>query len=209
MSSDEHASLTDDEKQNLCRDFAARHNLVIVGFFAIAHDAARQVSHAVRYCLQSAIDALIIDEPETIALAQNHLRKIIEDLVAANVELGFISHDLMVPSATINVFFRLLIASNKADRIERSTIIKKSLLKKKQRGIPLGGRKFGAVEQESAIVRQILKLHAEGLSLQKICDLLAHHDIKTIHNKKWYPTTVKRIIERAQKAHQKPSPKKR
>src|SRR5262245_59373271 len=94
MSADENSAVSDQHKQDLCRDFAERHHLAIMGFLAIAHDAARGVSYVIDHCLQAGADAIIIDEPETVVLALKDMHKLFRDLMHEHLELGFISHDL-------------------------------------------------------------------------------------------------------------------
>jgi hypothetical protein len=79
---------------------------------------------------------------------------------------------------------------------ERSSKIKQSLNLVKQSGRKLGGKPFGVTASELTIIQQILNLYKNGYGLKKICDLLESNNIKTVANKRWYPTTIKRIIER-------------
>ncbi len=99
----------------------------------------------------------------------------------------------------LTIFLTMLKTSAEIEKKQRSKRIKNSLQLITKKGRTLGGRKYGSIPEEARIIRQILQLDKEGKSLEAICLMLTANNIKTLQNKKWYPTTVKRLIERHKK----------
>lgn len=195
------------EVQTVFREFAEHHKLAIVGFFAIEREnVSKSIKHVVEMCGADAAQVIIVDEPRTLAIVHQELMNLLLLLSSRKGAIGFLALNLLMDATLLGALSELLRAGRLAENELRSQKIKKSLHLKKRKGMVLGGRKYGSAGQESTIVRQIKELYADGVSLQKICDLLAHHNIKTMQNKKWHPTTVKRIVERGEKV-KKAAPK--
>lgn len=191
-------SVTDQERQTLLRDFANRHQMTIVGFLATERSKLGSgIRHAISLCITNQASHIIIDDVTTLSLPPKDLTEVVGMLILAGVAVIFLADGSVLDSPTLKTLHHLLSLSVLADNEARSQRIKKSLLIKKRKGAKLGGRKFGLASSESYVINQIMELRARGVSLQIICDMLEQNDIKTIQNKKWHPTTVKRIIERA------------
>lgn len=199
IATDSLVSGTDEEKQAALRDFAAKNTLTIVLFLAAERTNISQgIKHALDSCSALCATSVIFDEPATLSLPQRELVEIFGMLLASRVGIRFAKDGSIIDQPMLKMMLELMTASMTAESELRSQKIKRSLMIKKRKGIQLGGRKFGMESGEDHIIGQILKLHADGLSLQKICELLALSDIKTVQKKRWHPTTVKRIVERAQ-----------
>jgi DNA invertase Pin-like site-specific DNA recombinase len=189
---------TTEDRQTMIRRFADLYNHVIVSFLVVEKNTmSAGIKHALYLCKTHQADMLIIDEYKTLSLPHKDLHKTLEDLVLENIKLAFAADGLVMEQNTLLGMHHLMSASMACDYEMRSIKIKKSLKSRKQKGMKLGGKQFGAASHESKIIHQILKLHNDGFSLQKICDLLFVNNIKTVLNGKWHPTTVKRIIERS------------
>jgi DNA invertase Pin-like site-specific DNA recombinase len=188
------------DKQTFIRDFALLHDIRIVGFLAIERFGIQNgITHAIELCSIHSARTLIIDDLRTFSLSHKDLVKLLGMLVSGNITIRFVSSNSILDHMVLNTMHHILMTSARMDNEIRSQKIKKSLVLKKRKGAKLGGRKFGSDTRETYVIHQILKLHSQGTSLLKICDLLAKNGIKTTQNKKWHPTTVKRILERMRK----------
>ncbi len=188
------------QRQNDMRDFASARDIAIVGFLAIDHqNLLSGIKHAIRMCLDHKASHIIIDELETLSLPQKDLTDALRLLVFGNVDLVFARDGTVLNCITLTMMHQLLLLSLRAENQIRSRQIKNALLKKKQKGVVLGSRKFGALASESYIIRQMMNLREQGHSLQMICDSLENNQIDSLKKKKWHPTTVKRILDRVHK----------
>ncbi|HXW52966.1 MAG TPA: recombinase family protein [Myxococcota bacterium] len=186
------------EKQDAMRDFAHDRGIDIVGFLAIekAH-LTSGIEHAISMCLDKRASHIIIDELARLTLPPRNLINVLTLLVAKKIDLASAKDGTVLTSSTLATLHQLLTLSMSADAQIRSQKIKNALLKKKRKGLKLGSRKFGAVPSESYVIRQMMKLREQGHSLQTICQLLENNQIHSAQKKKWHPTTVKRILDRA------------
>jgi len=185
------------DPQAIIREFAHGHGYVIVSFLMVEEDAVSTgLNHALSLCAHHQARVIIIDEPATLALPKKELLTFLLSMAEHGLSLIFASSGATIGSEVLYLMYQLFYGSTLCDHKLHSHNIKKSLKSLKQKGVKLGGKPFGAATHESKIIQQILKLHNEGASLQKICDLLRINNIQTVLNKKWHPTTIKRIIER-------------
>lgn len=188
----------DQEKQTRMRDFALRQDLTVVGFFSIEKNKILEgIRHALTLCSRNRATSLIMDELATFFLPPRELLEVLRTMESSGITIMFAQENFHLDHKTLNIIWRFLHLSQNALREQRSEKIKKSL--KKKGAVVFGGRKFGAIASESYVIKQITHLREQGKSFQMICEMLENNHIKTAQNKKWHPTTVKRILERAQK----------
>jgi DNA invertase Pin-like site-specific DNA recombinase len=186
------------ERQTIIRNYAAAQSITIVGFWAVEKSKLSSgLKHALNSLKHNHANIIIFDEISTLRLSHNDLAEFLQLLLIHGINIIFAKEDSLVGSSTINTLSQLLINSLQTDKEQRSQKIKKSLQMKKQKGELLGGRKFGSQPNESYVIKQIMKLREQGISLKTICQMLIQNDIKTAQNKTWHPTTVKRILDRA------------
>lgn len=191
------ASESSFDRQNLIREYATKSDLTIISFLAMDQtNIVSGMNHAIDLCIKSQASYIIVDEPAALAIPLKELINVIDRLANEAIHLSFAIMGLRIDTNSLMAFRAMIMASQTADNQLRSAKIKKSLLQKKRKGLILGGRKFGREANELKIINQILNFHTSGYTLQKICDLLTQSDIKTVQNKKWHPTTIKRILER-------------
>jgi site-specific recombinase XerD len=98
------------------------------------------------------------------------------------------------------------LAEQERDFISKRT--KAALAEAKARGVKLGGYRKGAEARYKAIseladsnaqrvLKTVLPLREQGMTLQKIADRLTELGVKTAQGSEtWYPATVKRVLER-------------
>lgn len=192
-----HNGESDAYKQMILRAVAEKYRITIVAFMAIPKTSLlKHLQHALMPLKSSAAHTIIIDEAPTLFLPPADLRIILHLLAAHKARLIIANTGTNFEPEHLEALSLFLGVSSSAEGAQRGKKIKKSLLRKKREGLVLGGKRFGIDDSEQAIVKQIFDLRASGKSLQKICDLLAANDIKSVRHKKWHPTTLKRIIER-------------
>jgi DNA invertase Pin-like site-specific DNA recombinase len=191
-------SFPPEARQTILRDYAVMKSLEIVSFLAWdGNDSYSGWLHAIDFAKNSCAPTIIVDDMSTIILTVEQLINVIDALVINNLTLDLANDRVEFDAIYLGAMRNLLAMTKWAEGKKRSESIKKSLKLKKAQGQRLGGQRFGVLAHEANVVQQILKLHEQGSSLQQICQALALTDIKTVRNKKWHPTTIKRIIERS------------
>lgn len=190
-------SSADHEGQRAIRQLAYQKGFDIRAFLAVKpRDLQAGINHALMLCQTEKARCLIFENPQSLILMPKQLVSLLELLHERGIALAFAAHPQLLMPEHSDILRVVLLASMKALHHHRSQSIKRSLKHMKKQGMSLGGRRFGANEREERMAAQIVGMHRDGLSLQKICDLLSLSDIKTVQNKRWHPTTIKRIIER-------------
>lgn len=192
----EEGSQTKQERYQKLSSRAREMGFIVAGVFAVPLSQCNLgFSHAVASCLAHGAKILFLESAHSLALGFEELAQALRVLVHNHITL-MVGDTSVVTSDYLKIFLDVLEANAQAERNNRSGRIKNSLLQLAKKGVVLGGRKYGSTPEEARIIRQILKLNNEGKSLEEICQLLDKNNIKTARNKKWYPTTVKRLIER-------------
>lgn len=187
-----------EEKQTIIRNYAAAQSITIVGFCAVDKGKLPLgLKHACWALKNNHAKIIIFDEISTLKLSHHELTEFLNLLSADRMSIIFAKETILLESSAIASLNQILINCLHAEKEQRSQKIKKSLQMKKRKGELLGGRKFGSQPSEFHVIKQIINLREQGISLKTICQMLAQNDIKTAQNKTWHPTTVKRILDRA------------
>ena len=195
ISSEPHDEENDATKQALLRECAIKLSLTIVSFVALPKTSLFELlSQALSIC-KSNDAALLIDEQRTFFLSHRELENFLKVLDEYKISIIAARSGLILKPEYIALFINFLQLSAQAEHAQHSKSIKRSLKLKKRQGVKLGGKKFA----EDEIIKQIVELYKLGTSLQEICNILCANDVKSAYNKKWYPTTIKRIIIRETK----------
>lgn len=169
----------------------------ISAFLAVEKAALKEsLQHALERAQKEKVNLVLFDSSETLYVSTADLAQFFSTCLKEELSLYFADNGLLWSKAHVGQILNMLTSSLEVDSRLRSERVKGSLKALKARGLRLGGKRFGDRPEDRRIVQQVLGLHKDGLSLQKICSMLALSDIKTVQNKKWHPTTVKRIIER-------------
>jgi DNA invertase Pin-like site-specific DNA recombinase len=111
-----------------------------------------------------------------------------------------------IPNAD-KIMLQLYAVMAEAERDFISARTKAALKVVKSKGVPLGthnpvvaaakDRRIEAARMEAEEMRDHLTtLKSLGLNNARICDHLNHMGIRTIRGNKWYPMTIKRVMER-------------
>jgi len=195
-----HDEKNDAAKQTVLRDCAAKLCLTIVSFVALPKISLFQrLSQTLGICRLNSANILLVDELKTLFLSHQELINFLKISQENKISIVSASSKALLTPEYLGVLSELLQTSIQAEANQRAKNIKKSLWLKRRQGVTLGGKKFGVIHEESEIIKQILELKKAGKTLQEICNILSTNDIKSMHNKKWHPTTIKRIINRETK----------
>lgn len=183
--------------QRLCQSAHAR-NFTIAGSFAICREEFFDgLLHALDVCSKNKANYLLIDSILSIRLSYKELFAALEHLIKHKISL--VIDEILLEPTMLLLCSSVLSSAAAIEKEQHSTRIKNSLQHRSLQGQRLGGRKYGSKPEEARIIRQIISLNEEGKSLDEICRLLAVNNIKTMQDKKWYPTTIKRLIDRYRK----------
>lgn len=185
-----------EDKQALLRACASQYGQEIISFLAMSKINIKRLKQALLLCKRSGAKTIILDDFQHIFLEPKDLIDFLSEIADHGMGLIDAKTKAFFESAHIKSMKQLFFISIKAKNELHKDKIKRSLRKKKQEGVRLGAHRFGDKPEEYEIMKYILELHKTGLSLNKICSYLNLREVKSAHHRKWYPTTVKRIIER-------------
>lgn len=183
-------------QQEILRSCARRSHLQIMAFVALPKVSAERIFQALRLFQSYDARKLIVDAMDSFFMPAKSLVSFIDFLSENHLELVDASTDAFFKPSHLESLRTMLQTSILAEKANRGKQIRKSLRLKKRAGAQLGGKKFGHAPEEKEIVERIIALYNSGISLQKICSILSSSDVQSVYRKKWYPTTLKRIIER-------------
>jgi site-specific DNA recombinase len=151
-------------------------------------------------------DGIIATKLDRIARSTRDVLSMVEDVLIPNKK-SLVLLDLNVDTSTPTGIMVLTMLAAMA-QLERSIIIERTQggRKRKQEngGYAYGSPKFGQQsinaelvedEGETATIETIRKHRKSGKSYQKIADYLNENNIKSKQNKRWYPQTVKVVID--------------
>lgn len=179
-------------------EYAQEHEMSIVGSFAAAKgEFFLAFSHAIKACSKNDATILLLDTLLSFQFSYKELSAALK--MIADTTITLMVDGFCLDPKTSSVFLSMLNAAAKVEKEQHSSRIKNSLQLLSKKGKSLGARKYGSVPEEARIIRQIIGLNKQGKSLDEICRLLENNNIKTTQDKRWYPTTIKRLIDRHKK----------
>lgn len=184
-------------------DLALSEHHQIAGIFAARGSELNQaLLQALSYSQKEKAKKLILDKEIILSASLNEQIEVFSRLSLAKMSLMIIG-EASFDDKQLFFMQKMLKAFMEQEKKLRSKIAKQASQKLAQQGHVFGGKKYGQNQREKRIIKQILILHDEGFSFSAICKKLNDNKINTVHGKKWYPMTVKRIIERQLKNKKK------
>jgi DNA invertase Pin-like site-specific DNA recombinase len=168
-----------------------------------------------RPALQAALDAvcksggvLVVYSLSRLARSTRDTITISERLAKAGADLVSVSEKIDTTSAAGKMMFRLMAV---LAEFERDTIAERTKLgmeHKKSKGERVGAVPYGfclgddavklvTVEDEQVVIRRVVALHAQGVSLRGICAELELSRTPAKNGTRWHPKVLKGIIERS------------
>ena len=191
------------------KDYAKRNNLTIIKIFKETESGNKTDKH--RPELSKAISQSKINKCKLVIARIDRLSRNVEfTYKLLNSKVDFVCID-MPQANTMTIGFTSVIAQNYRDQVSANT--KRALARKKENGDKLGNvinlvkhRDKGRITHKQNCSKfatdklQMIKgFMSTGVTSYKgLADLLNKHQVPTMRAKKWYPTTIKNILENEQ-----------
>lgn len=113
------------------------------------------------------------------------------------INVYILNENRILKSEEIELIWRALKMARQFDQKIVAARIKRGLKHATLSGRRIGRRPFEDYEINTEIFENVHNMRERGLSLRDICKALNSAGVKTNSQKKWYPTTVKRMLERS------------
>ena len=191
------------------KDYAKRNNLTIIKIYKETESGNKTDKH--RPELSKAISQSKINKCKLVIARIDRLSRNVEfTYKLLNSKVDFVCID-MPQANTMTIGFMSVIAQNYRDQVSANT--KRALARKKENGDKLGNvinlvkhRDKGRIIHKQNCSKfatdklQMIKgFMSTGVTSYKgLADLLNKHQVPTMRAKKWYPTTIKNILENEQ-----------
>lgn len=191
------------------KDYAKRNNLKIIKIYKETESGNKTDKH--RPELSKAISQSKINKCKLVIARIDRLSRNVEfTYKLLNSKVDFVCID-MPQANTMTIGFMSVIAQNYRDQVSANT--KRALARKKENGDKLGNvinlvkhRDKGRITHKQNCSKfatdklQMIKgFMSTGVTSYKgLADLLNKHQVPTMRAKKWYPTTIKNILENEQ-----------
>ena len=191
------------------KDYAKRNNLTIIKIYKETESGNKTDKH--RPELSKAISQSKINKCKLVIARIDRLSRNVEfTYKLLNSKVDFVCID-MPQANTMTIGFMSVIAQNYRDQVSANT--KRALARKKENGDKLGNvinlvryRNKGLITHKQNCSKfatdklQMIKgFMSTGVTSYKgLADLLNKHQVPTMRAKKWYPTTIKNILENEQ-----------
>ena len=191
------------------KDYAKRNNLTIIKIYKETESGNKTDKH--RPELSKAISQSKINKCKLVIARIDRLSRNVEfTYKLLNSKVDFVCID-MPQANTMTIGFMSVIAQNYRDQVSANT--KRALARKKENGDKLGNvinlvkhRDKGRITHKQNCSKfatdklQMIKgFMSTGVTSYKgLADLLNKHQVRTMRAKKWYPTTIKNILENEQ-----------
>jgi len=191
------------------KDYAKRNNLTIIKIYKETESGNKTDKH--RPELSKAISQSKINKCKLVIARIDRLSRNVEfTYKLLNSKVDFVCID-MPQANTMTIGFMSVIAQNYRDQVSANT--KRALARKKENGDKLGNvinlvkhRDKGRITHKQNCLKfatdklQMIKgFMSTGVTSYKgLADLLNKHQVPTMRAKKWYPTTIKNILENEQ-----------
>ena len=149
--------------------------------------------HAMSRGFRSTVDAITISQ----------------ELEKSGANLVSHSENIETQTPSGKLFFTMISAMSQFEREMIASRTKDALQHKKRKGEKLGGRmpygfrknhnsaKLTPIKSEQKVIKRILNLRVEGLSLRRICEALGREKITSKLGGEWHHNVVNRIIREA------------
>jgi|TARA_A100000172_G_scaffold70969_1_gene51427 DNA invertase Pin-like site-specific DNA recombinase len=191
------------------KDYAVRNNLTIIKIYKETESGNKTDKH--RPELSKAISQSKINKCKLVIARIDRLSRNVEfTYKLLNSKVDFVCID-MPQANTMTIGFMSVIAQNYRDQVSANT--KRALARKKENGDKLGNvinlvryRNKGRITHKQNCSKfatdklQMIKgFMSTGVTSYKgLADLLNKHQVPTMRAKKWYPTTIKNILNNEQ-----------
>jgi len=182
------------------RQYASLYDLELVD---VIHDPGASAKSLKRPGLQQALSLLEAGQAEGLVIAKlDRLTRSVADW--SSLIAGYFSkHSLLSVSDQIDtrtaagrLVLNVLVSCAQWEREAIGERTKTALQYKKSQGVKLGGPSLGESEEELETLRFVKELRGQGLTLTAITAKLNAEGYKTKRGGKWYPGTVKYLLDK-------------
>ncbi|WP_267209897.1 recombinase family protein [Chelatococcus asaccharovorans] len=206
-----------EDQQALCRDYAARHDMVVVMEFA---DRARSGGSVIgRDGLLNMVDAARENKFDVLVVeALDRISRDMEDLAAIHKRLTFAGIDIIAVhdgvADTVTVGLRGLVGQ--LYREDNARKVRRGMSGVIRDGRHAGGRSYGyrpvlgepgrleIVESEAVVVRRIFDLYQQGNSPRTIAGILNREGVRPPRGARWNASTINGNVKRGNGIIQNP-----
>lgn len=149
--------------------------------------------------------AIVVYKLDRLSRKTRDTLELIERIETAGAAFHSITEKVDTKSALGKFFLTITAAFAQMERDTIAERTKEALAHKQAQGEHVGSVPFGYVldgerlaqnEAEAAVIARVADLRNAGQTLQEIADTLNAEGISTKRGGRWYPTTVKNILER-------------
>ena len=191
------------------KGYSALYDLELVDIIVDAGQSAKTLN---REGLQQALklldggqaDALIVVKLDRLTRSVKDLGVLLDNYFGDRFSLMSVSEQVDTRTAGGRLVLNVLMSVAQWEREAISERTKTALTHKKEQGEHCGGVGFGykvinkklAKTEQYKVVKTIEELRNQGLTLQQIADRLNSENVATARGGKWYPTTVKNLVDR-------------
>jgi DNA invertase Pin-like site-specific DNA recombinase len=144
------------------------------------------------------VRSVVVDSFESFADPHSKMLEAFECLKESNARIYLLSENRLIETESIDLIVRALSIARQYDQQLNAVRIKRGLQHASLSGKPIGRRPFEFVDANNQIFHNVQEMRRRGLSLRDICKALNSAGVETSSQKTWHPTTIKRMLQRAQ-----------
>lgn len=144
------------------------------------------------------VKAVVVEAFESFADPHIKMIETFKCLKEQNARIYVLDENKMIEAEQIDFVMRALAIARRFDQKLNAARIKRGLQHASLSGRPVGRKPFEHEDAHSEIFNNVQQMRKRGLSLRDICKALNSAGVETSSQKTWHPTTIKRMLERAQ-----------
>jgi DNA invertase Pin-like site-specific DNA recombinase len=145
-----------------------------------------------------AVSAVVVESFESFADPHVKMIEAFKSLKDGQARVYVLNENKVVGADQIDLLMRALAMAREYDQKLNAVRIKRGLQHASLSGKAIGRKPFESEGTNSEIFNNVLEMRKRGLSLRDICKALNSARVETSGHKTWHPTTVKRMLERAE-----------
>lgn len=140
---------------------------------------------------------LVVESFESFADPHMKMLEAFKCVKEFNARICLLDENRVVSPEEVDLVVRALAMAREFDQRLNAARIRRGLQHASLSGRPIGRRPFEHDEANSEVLRDVQLMRERGLSLRDICKALNSAGVHTSSKRTWYPTTIKRMLERA------------
>lgn len=195
------AEILDAKKREMVAK-AASLNLQLTAVFADVRREMESGRRGLRAMLSEVrkhqLGSVVIESFESFADPHIKMLEAFDCLRDSKTRVYVLNENRVIEPEHLDLIARALSMARRYDQQLNAVRIKRGLQHASLSGRPIGRRPFEFADSNSEIFHNVQEMRRRGLSLRDICKALNSAGVETSSQKTWHPTTIKRMIERAQ-----------